>query len=361
MPDQSVRRQRGALKEGELHLLLEVLGKINSGLVTEEILDHIYESFRTIIPYDRIGFALVEPEGRTVRSIWARAEYDHLELPPGYAAALEGSSLQRLLAAGEPRILNDLESYLHEHPTSGSTAKIVREGIRSSLTCPLIVENRPIGFLFFSSKEIGAYADAHVELYQVIASHVAIIVDKGRLHQELLEAKHTLEGLANVDSLTGAYNRRFFDELYAREWNRALRESEPLSVILVDIDFFKQFNDLYGHLAGDDCLKKVAGIISGNTQRGTDLVARFGGEEFVLVLPNTDGAGAAIMAERLRRLVEEMEIPHSGSQGIGRVTISLGLAGGVPRRGDSAKELLDAADRALYRAKEAGRNRVESG
>jgi diguanylate cyclase (GGDEF)-like protein len=283
-----------------------------------------------------------------------------LKIRVGYAAALEGSSLERILETGQPRILNDLESYLRANPASDSTARIVREGIRSSLTCPLIVEGRPVGFLFFSSKGIGTYADAHVELYQLIASHVAMIVEKGRLHQELLEANRALRGLAEVDGLMGIFNRRFFDALYMREWNRAARESEPLSVILVDIDYFKQFNDLYGHLAGDDCLKSVAAILSGNTQRKTDLVARFGGEELVLVLPNTDSAGAAVMAERLRRLVEELEIPHSGSKVAQRVTISIGLAGGVPRRDGSPRKLLDAADRALYRAKESGRNRVES-
>jgi diguanylate cyclase (GGDEF)-like protein len=357
---------RTELDKKDLQLLLDVIGKINSGLVTEEILDFVYESFSAMVPYDRIGCALIMPGGKVVSTIWARAEYERMEIRPGYEGALAGSSLEGILDSGEPRILNDLRSYLRDHPDSDSTARIVREGIRSSLTCPLIVDGRPIGFLFFSSTEPGTYADAHVEIYRQIASHISVTVEKGRLLQALLETKsrlveanEALKGLAHVDGLTGVPNRRFFEKLYQREWDRAVRQSEPLSVILVDIDFFKQYNDLYGHLAGDECLKSVAGILSSSTQRGTDLVARFGGEEFVLVLPNTGLEGAAIMAERLRELVVDLEIPHSGSTVAESVTISLGLAGGVPQRGDSPRRLLDDADRALYRAKEAGRNRVE--
>jgi diguanylate cyclase (GGDEF)-like protein len=368
MSDMKSRRYSRASREDELRALLEVTGKINSGLVTEEVLDYIYESFDAFIPYDRIGCALIGPGGTTVRSIWARAGYERLEILPGYTAALEDSSLSRILESGEPRILNDLRSYLRDNPASDSTAWIVREGIRSSLTCPLIVEGRPTGFLFFSSRKSGTYAEAHVEIYQEIASHVSIIVEKSRLHQELIEAKRrlmeanrALTGLANVDGLTGVPNRRFFDTLYEREWKRAVRQAESLSVILVDIDYFKQYNDIYGHLAGDECLKKVAGILNSNTQRGTDLVARFGGEEFIILLPATDRAGAVTMAERLRSLVAALKIQHAGSEAAKHVTISLGVAGGVPERGRSAEELLRAADAALYTAKESGRNRVASG
>jgi diguanylate cyclase (GGDEF)-like protein len=358
--EQTLLRQRE-----ESRLLMSVVERVNSGLLLPEICDHVYDSFSELLPYDRIGLALVDPGGKTVTARWARSRSSMIRLPVGYSAPLEGSSLLRILETGEPRILNDLEAYLREHD-SESTRLVVQEGIRSSLTCPLIVEGRPIGFLFFSSTEPGTYADAHVEIYRQIASHISVTVEKGRLLQALLETKsrlveanEALTGLAHADGLTGVPNRRFFEELYEREWNRAVRQSEPLSVILVDIDFFKQYNDLYGHLAGDECLKSVAGILSTSTQRGTDLVARFGGEEFVLVLPNTGLEGAAIMAERLRKLVVDLEIPHSGSTVAESVTISLGLAGGVPQRGDSPRGLLDAADRALYRAKEAGRNRVE--
>jgi diguanylate cyclase (GGDEF)-like protein len=352
-------------KFSELRALLEVTAKINSGMVIEEVLDYIYESFVEIIPYDRIGCALIDPAEMSVRAIWARSTSDLLKLGPGYCAPMEGTSLARTLESGEPRVLNDLPAYLRANPESDSTRKIVDEGHRSSLTCPLIVKERPVGFLFFSSMRHGAYADAHVETYLEIASHISMIVEKGRLHKELLETKRrlleanqALVGLANIDGLTGLHNRRYFDLLLNREWSRALRFAEPLSVIVADIDYFKQYNDLYGHLAGDDCLKRVAGMLSGNTQRGTDLVARFGGEEFIILLPGTDRAGGMIMAERLRGLVEELKIEHRGSAVARYVTISLGVAGGRPREGQSPEEFVQAADAALYAAKESGRNRV---
>jgi diguanylate cyclase (GGDEF)-like protein len=350
-----------------LRALLDVTGKINSGLVIEEILEYIYDSFDAIIPYDRIGCALVDRADMSVRSIWAHSDSDIPELGPGYSAPLENTSLGSILESGEPRILNDLEAYLREHPGSDPTRRIVREGHRSSLTCPLIIDGRPVGFLFFSSRTAGTYADAHVEIYLEIASHVSVIVEKGRLHQELLETKRRLleanqelVELANLDGLTGLPNRRYFDLLFEREWSRAVRLSEPLSAILVDIDYFKQYNDMYGHLAGDSCLKQVAETLSRNTQRGTDLVGRFGGEEFIILLPRTDQAGAATMAERLRALVEKLGIQHHGSSVAKHVTISLGLTGVVPQRGQLAAELLGAADAALYRAKASGRNCVAS-
>ena len=140
-----------------------------------------------MIPYDRIGVALLEDDGRTLRARWARAEYDDLRLGGGFAAPMAGSSLQRILETGEPRILNDLERYLEEHPGSYSTRLIVSEGIRASLTCPLQAEGRPIGFVFFSSRRAGAYVDAHVERYQRLAGQLALIVEKSRLYGELLE------------------------------------------------------------------------------------------------------------------------------------------------------------------------------
>jgi diguanylate cyclase (GGDEF)-like protein len=351
----------------ELRALLEVTGKINSGMVIEEVLDYIYESFSEIIPYDRIGCALIDPVQMMVRAIWARAGCKRLELGPGYAAALEQTSLDSILESGKPRILNDLQAYLRDHPESDATRRIVNEGHSSSLTCPLIVNGRPVGFLFFSSRERGAYAGAHADTYLEIASHISMIVEKGRLHKELLETKRrlveanqALVELANLDGLTGLPNRRHFDLLFKREWSRASRYGEPLSVIVVDIDYFKQYNDLHGHLAGDACLKRVAEALSRNTQRGTDLVARLGGEEFVILLPATDIEGAGIMAERLRKRVEALKIRHHGSSISDHVTVSLGVAGGPPRQGQEMEELLRVADSALYRAKSSGRNRVET-
>jgi len=171
----------------QLRRLAELTEKINSGLVVDEVLNHLYASFHDIIPYDRIGLSLLEREGKTVRARWARSEAPKLWIERGYEAALAGSSLQPILETGQPRILNDLEAHLREHPKSDSTWRVVQEGIRSSLTCPLIAMGKPVGFLFFSSNRPGTYRDAHVELYQQIAGQLALIIEKSRLYEQVLE------------------------------------------------------------------------------------------------------------------------------------------------------------------------------
>jgi diguanylate cyclase (GGDEF)-like protein len=175
---------------------------------------------------------------------------------------------------------------------------------------------------------------------------------------ERKQLEEVLVRLSRNDGLTGIANRRHFDEFYQQEWKRALRDETPLSLILCDIDFFKNYNDTYGHQAGDDCLRAVAGVLQSGLRRPGDLAARYGGEEFIVVLPGTLREGALAVAESLRRAVEALAIPHSASAAAPVVTISLGISFTVPGSGESSADLLAAADKALYRAKEGGRNRV---
>lgn len=186
----------------ELQALAKVTEKINSGLLLDEILDHVYASFQPFIPYDRIGFSLIEPEEGLVRARWAKSSAPVMRINKGFSAPLKGSSLETVMATRRPRILNDLELYLREHPCSDSTRLIVAEGMRSSLTCPLLVEGKPVGFMFFSSTKTSAYADAHVAIFQEIAGQLSLIVEKGRLYQRLLELdelKNRFLGMAAHD------------------------------------------------------------------------------------------------------------------------------------------------------------------
>lgn len=179
-----------------------------------------------------------------------------------------------------------------------------------------------------------------------------------RLSKQLQQLNAELQRLAVMDELTGVANRRFFNHRLAEEWGRAVRAEQPLSLILLDVDYFKNYNDHYGHQQGDHCLKEVAAALSHAVRRTTDLVARYGGEEFVVLMPNTDQAGAVAVAEGLRRQVDELGLAHAKSPVYGRVTISLGVATMVPTRDCRADRLLSAADRAVYESKHAGRNRV---
>jgi diguanylate cyclase (GGDEF)-like protein len=170
-----------------------------------------------------------------------------------------------------------------------------------------------------------------------------------------------LEALSFRDGLTETPNRRMFETMFAREWGAARRSSQPLSLILIDIDFFKEYNDGCGHLAGDECLREVARILLTETaRRPRDLVSRYGGEEFVVLLPETDLAAAQLIAEQCRGAIHEARIPHPDPKTGGRVTVSLGVSSIVPTESDQARAFLDGVDKLLYKAKGAGRNRVES-
>ena len=201
---EAIRELAGTVEQKyrEMSELVKITEKVNSGLLLEQILEYVYASFRGIIPYERIGFALLEDNGRVLRARWARSEAERVRLPVNYTARMEGSSLQQVLEAGRPRILNDLKRYLDEHPSSESTRLVVEEGVRSSLTCPLINDGKPIGFIFFSSFKPDTYRDVHVELFLQLAGQLAAIVEKSRLYKELLElneAKNRFLGMAAHD------------------------------------------------------------------------------------------------------------------------------------------------------------------
>ncbi len=186
------------------------------------------------------------------------------------------------------------------------------------------------------------------------------IVVQSRLatHLELKRKRDLLANLSALDGLTGIPNRRSFDNAFHREWSRAVRNGHPLSLILMDIDFFKTFNDNYGHAAGDECLKTVGRSLVGIVHRAPDLLARYGGEEFVCLLPETDFAGVQVVAEQLRSAVVELAIVHEHSQVASTVTLSLGATTVIPDSPLQPQALLEMADALLYESKKAGRNRV---
>ena len=178
------------------------------------------------------------------------------------------------------------------------------------------------------------------------------------LTRRLDAANQELRRLSAVDGLTGIANRRHFDDTLAREWRRCVRLGQSLAVCLCDVDFFKQYNDAYGHQAGDERLKTVAQLLSSQIRRPGDLVARYGGEEFGVILPETNDRGAVLLGEKMRRAVEEERIPHTGSSAGSVLTLSVGVAAMKPTREAKPSDLLYAADLALYAAKGQGRNRI---
>lgn len=210
---------------------------------------------------------------------------------------------------------------------------------------------RPDGAIAWLEASARAIVD---ERSNTVTGMVAVVRDI----TERKAAEDELASLARTDGLTGLANRRSFDEVLTKEWRRAMRDRTPLSLLLLDIDHFKLFNDAFGHPAGDTCLRQVAHEVQAAVRRPADLAARYGGEEIALLLPNTVASGAIAVAEQVRAGIERLGIRHSGLGGIDRVTVSVGVATATPAPDVEEESLLAAADAALYRAKRSGRNRI---
>lgn len=200
-----------------------------------------------------------------------------------------------------------------------------------------------------------------LELYNqktIISEQAELLEIKVKELMELREDNFRLKILSVCDSLTGISNRRNFDLYMERSWKNAIRTGKPLSLIMADIDFFKAYNDNYGHLQGDECLVRVARAISYSIKRPIDFVARYGGEEFAVILPDTDSEGAIVVAEDIHKCIEELSLKHEFSLAGSCVTLSLGVSTIIPKQSDTIGSFINNADKALYNAKQGGRNRT---
>jgi len=233
------------------------------------------------------------------------------------------------------------------------------------LVVPIRFREETLGALQLESRSADVFTPATVLAFEAFAGQVAGAIRFAsqtraleEANEHLARAIETLHLISAQDGLTGIANRRHFDETLEREWRRAARSRRPLSLLMLDIDYFKLFNDTEGHQAGDDCIRNVAGTLSGTLHRAGDMVARYGGEEFAVLLPVTDAEHALQVAETLRSRIEALRLPHAASP-LGSVTASIGVATAVPPRDGSGRvDFVRVADAALYDAKRLGRNRV---
>ena len=345
--------------------MARIYERIVQGLYLDDVLDEIYESFRSIIPYNRIGCALLEDGNTKLTARWGRSDSAVIRLKPGFTAPMAGSSLTAVLESGKPRIIDDLAAYSREHPKSRSTRLVLAEGVRSSLTCPLVALGAPVGFLFFSSFEVNAYSHRHQDVFLRLAAVVSTLVEKARLFQDLADlnkqlsiARDQLQWQATHDGLTSLLNRNaMWDELLSRT-QRATVQHRMIAVLLCDLDRFKLINDSHGHQVGDAVLVEIARRLNAVLPAGA-MLARYGGEEF-LVVAGVDGADeASELAESLRESVADSPV-HAPPWTLD-ITVSIGLVSGIPTPGQTSADLVRWADVALYRAKDAGRNCVVSG
>lgn len=234
------------------------------------------------------------------------------------------------------------------------------------LTCPMVKQvfthNQDEGLwgmlIAYNSNKIRKWQEWEINFLQRLTTQVTVAIQQSQLCCQLQTANQKLQQLAILDGLTGIANRRYFDLVLNNEWQRLAREKQPLSLILCDLDYFKSYNDTYGHQQGDRCLQDIARILHDCIQRPADLAARYGGEEFAIILPNTDLSGALYIAQKIVQQLAQAQIPHQKSLVSSYVTFSIGIATKTPDGHQAATTLIALADSFLYQAKKAGRNQI---
>ncbi|MBD2560219.1 MULTISPECIES: PAS domain S-box protein [Nostoc] len=358
--DISTRKQvEGLLRqqaEGE-RLITEVTQQIRQSLNLEEVLHTTVNSIRQCLGSDSVAIYQLESDG----SGNFAAESVGNDYPQRLEHIMHPFSIKQDFSGyyqGLPTVLHDIQ----ESNFSADLLELLElYQIKAAMVVPILNGEHLWGLLIAHQCAAPRYWQAfEVNLLQQLARQVAIAIHQSVLYQQVQAANEELQRLATLDGLTQIANRRRFDEYLEDEWHRLKREQAPLSLILFDVDFFKRYNDTYGHLAGDDCLRQLGSTLKSIIKRPADLVARYGGEEFAVILPNTEIQGAIYVAQTIRQAVRNLAIPHAQSSVCDRVTVSLGVVSIVPNSEISPQDLINAADKALYLAKQQGRDQVHA-
>jgi len=330
------------LRLQEVSLLYDVISSMTTTLDLDDLLKKITQKVGETLGFKEFAILLYDDKDKKLR---VRASYGlpedefiGMEFDPG-----EGI-VGRVLQTGEMILIPDTTAdpnYLHWK------GKKIEKG--SFLSIPIKYKEKIFGVFAFNTPTINGFSRRDLKLLTAIANQAAIVIENVQLYEKTKE-------FSIRDDLTGLFNRRWFNQKIIEEFKRAERFNHPLSVLMIDIDFFKHYNDNHGHSTGDIALKKVAEILIKNV-REVDSVVRFGGEEFVIILPRTSMEEAHMTAEKLRKKIEDAGIPHERTQPDGKFTISIGYTS-YPEKARSIEELINQADEALYIAKRTGRNRV---
>ncbi|QMS90530.1 PAS domain S-box protein [Nostoc edaphicum CCNP1411] len=358
--DINTRKQAEAMlrqqAEGE-RLITQVTQQIRQSLNLEEVLNTTVNSIRQCLGSDSVAIYQLEPDGSGNFAAESLAD----DYPQRLELTMHPFSLNQDFSdyyQGLPKVFHDIQ----ESDFSADLFELLQlYQIKAAIITPILNGEHLWGLLIAHQCAAPRYWQAfEVNLLQQLASQVAIAIHQSVLYQQVQAANEELHRLATLDGLTQIANRRRFDEYLETEWQRLKREQVPLSLILFDVDFFKLYNDSYGHLAGDDCLRQLASALKNIVKRPADLVARYGGEEFAVILPNTEIQGAIHLAQTIRQAVCDLAIPHTQSRVCDRVTVSLGVVSIVPNCEISPPDLINAADKALYIAKQQGRDQVHA-
>lgn len=326
--------------QAELETVYETARSLGEHNDPDKIINELLTIALKMLGYQHLGVLLYN-QNRNSLLLVARMQLGQmLLLKPPQLYDLSGVS-GYVARSGRPQRLYDI--------STDARYQTGLEGAKSELAVPMVSRGRTIGVLNAESAEVGAFSEKDEKILSILAGSAAMALENARLHKQL-------EDESTTDELTGIYNFRHFSERLKEEQRRARRYDQPLSLIMVDIDWFKACNDTYGHQAGNLVLKGIAGVIRGIV-RDTDVVCRYGGEEFIVILPQTTAADAQEIGERIRTEVERTEFSDEGLLPSLRVTVSIGIST-YPDNGGTADNLVEMVDKALYRAKGSGKNIV---
>ena len=315
----------------------------------EELYENVLEIAAELVGASRGSIMLIGKSGRSLHIGFCKGM--NLQLARSISIRIGDGIAGRVARSGLPLLIDDIEN-----DSRIGMRNRPRFKTKSLLSVPLKLKDKTIGVLNLSDKDnLGIFSEADLHLLASFANLASLMIERAWT----LEKSHKLEQLSVTDHLTGLYNRRFLRSRLEEELNRSARYGLPFTVIFIDLDFFKIYNDLCGHLAGDRALQKTADIIKSGV-RDMDTVARYGGEEFCIILPGAEKSESVLVAERIRQGIEKEKFPNEGSLPFGRLTASFGIAS-FPQDGHTFTTLIHSADMALYRAKAEGRNRIMLG
>ncbi|GAB1544319.1 hypothetical protein NUACC21_69950 [Scytonema sp. NUACC21] len=354
------KNQELSQQNSQLQLLVAATQEISSAISIDSALEKILALICQTIGWDFGEAWLVNSEGTALEcSQGWYGRYTKLEKFRSWSQTLTFSPNVglpgRIWVSKQPEWVFDVsqnEQVFYRHDIASQV------GLKAAFGVPILFKEQFLAILVFLSQNAMPVEPGSLELVTAIATQVGSLIQRKKAEVALQQANQELERLINLDGLTQVANRRRFDQVLELEWCRMRREQLPLSLILCDVDYFKRYNDTYGHIAGDFCLQNVAQAINRAAKRPADLVARYGGEEFAVLLPNTVVDGAVQVAQFIQQQVKQLQLLHDESLVSKYVTLSLGVSSLIPSQENSKEVLFQLADAALYKAKNRGRNRI---
>jgi diguanylate cyclase (GGDEF)-like protein/PAS domain S-box-containing protein len=341
------------------HLMAELTQRIRRFLSLEEVLNTAVAEVRQLLQADRalVYQVMANGTGAVISEAVANGIPRITDQP--LPEEIFPQENYQLYYEGRIRTIADIE---RDEMAPCLVETLKQLGVRSKLALPILGQDKLWGLLIaHQCQSPRNWQQWEVDLLRQISEQLAIAIQQSELYQQLEGANRELQRLATLDGLTQIANRRCFDEFLDREWQRSRREQSPISLLLCDIDYFKLYNDYYGHQAGDRCLQQFAQTLDAVVKRSSDLVARYGGEEFAILLPDTDPTGAIQIAEQIQQAVAQLQIPHVRSSISRYITVSIGIACLSSAQELSPEDLIAIADLALYEVKANGRNSLKIG